>query len=122
MAREASARASDAAEPVLAELASWDDAAALFARPGIDADTVLVLGPEVELAAPVAAPDALWICVASEVRYVLDEPEAAAWRAVLPRLAPGVPLRDHLRALGLSLDDVRKYVDEALEFAVVTIA
>lgn len=83
--------------------------------------TVLALAPGVELVRPETG-DATYILVDDTLRFVLDEPASAAWRAILRRLDGVAPLSTHLDAVDSRFADVAALADEALRFGVVAVA
>lgn len=129
MARDAAARPGPAmAIPALRTVDVWDEAAlaARLAPPRDppDLDAVWSFAPNVYLVRPdVAGGDDAqsFIVVDDAVRFVLDGDDTRAWREVLRRVNGQRTLRSILDELGLTVDEVRKHADEAVDFGVLTV-
>ena len=67
----------------------------------------------------VAAASISYLVVSDEVKFVLDGDETKSWREVLRRVDGKRSLRSILDELGFSLADIRKHLDEALDFEVL---
>jgi asparagine synthase (glutamine-hydrolysing) len=128
MARDVAAQARLRAvrAPLLVELGRWDETriAELLADPAraVGPERVLSLGPGVELARPerLDSEDVLWVVVDDVVRYVVGGDDSRAWREVLRRVDGVRPLGTLLAEVGAPLENIRKHLEEALEFGVVT--
>lgn len=126
MANDAALRPGPAMEIApLPAIEGWDEAhiraELIDGELHVDADTVLALAPGVELVRPEHG-DAAYILVDDTLRFVLDEPASAPWRAILRRLDGVAPLSAHLAAVGAPFEAIAALADEALRFGVVAVA
>jgi asparagine synthase (glutamine-hydrolysing) len=126
MARDAAARPGPAVGiPALTSLGEWDEAriAARLSPPRreIHLDAPLAFAPNVYLVRPdaIAAEPVSYVVVNDEVKFVLDGDDTKSWREVLRRVDGKRTLRAILDELGLTLGDIRKHLDEALDFEVL---
>jgi asparagine synthase (glutamine-hydrolysing) len=126
MARDAAARPGPAMGiPVLTSILDWDEEkiAAELAPPRreIKLDAALAFAPKVYMVRPdsIGAASISYVVVNDEVKFTLDEDDTLSWREVLRRIDGKRSLRSILDELGLSLADIRKHLDECIEFEVL---
>jgi asparagine synthase (glutamine-hydrolysing) len=131
MARGAGPRAErSGTTPVLSSIAveDWDQQAIQLSlgmrREQVGLDAVLGLAPHVSLLRREGtdAGDAWFIAVDNQLEYELSEAEAGVWLRVLRLIDGRRTLRDVLQAAEVVEADVRKFLEEAVDFGVVLVA
>ena len=92
-------------------------------RAHVSLDAVLALGPEVALLRRdgTGADGAWFIAVDNQLEYSLTEAEAGAWLRVLRLIDGRRTLGAALRAADVAEAEVRKFLEEAVDFGVVVI-
>lgn len=84
--------------------------------PVFPANTYLVREDNLAIAAPASL-----LVVDNEAKFFFDEAECGAWVQVLRRVDGERTLRDILAELQIDESDVRKYLEEALDFGVIAL-
>lgn len=117
MAKDAAVRPDPAAGiPALTRVDGWDEAA-------IGPNSVPRFAPNVELVrrdtTSAAAPS--YLMVDEALKYVLDGEETRIWREVLRRVDGEQSLGDILTEVGVTLDEVRTEIEEALQFEILVL-
>lgn len=92
-------------------------------RERVGLDAVLALLPNVFLLRREDAPanDEWYISIDNRIEYSLSEREAAGWLRVLKQLDGRRTLGEALRIAAVSEGEIRKYLEEALDFGVVAL-
>jgi asparagine synthase (glutamine-hydrolysing) len=92
-------------------------------REQIGLDAVLALSPSVSVLRreDAAAADKWYISVNNRIEYELPGREAAGWLRLLRHLDGHQTLRDALELAAVSEGEIRKYLEEALDFGIVAV-